>query len=216
MSNIIYPKLNLPRLASRTFDPLYNLILPPRDSKDSGNTGRFIDRHTKTLVAAILSSKGPDLSQFGVEIKSKYNDTNTDWTIGTMTLLDIINTPMYKDTEIYQKMQALLLCTCDDNLRKIIDIGLYYMDMDEIQILLENSYLGARTQILKFVLPFWGKNQPIDWKSNFQNFKGPYAKFERTASVNSLAFRITSSDMEHLKNIASTAYSFNLNFAESY
>lgn len=214
MSNIIYPKLTFPRVVSRTFEPLYNLILPARDPNNSGKTGRFIDANVKKLVSADPSFRGPDLTQFGIEVKSKYDDTSTDWTIGSMTLFDILNTKEYKNTEIYKKMQCLLLCTCNDDLRRITEFGLYYMDTDKIQILMEDSYVEARDKILNFVLPFWSKNEPINWTSNFQKFKGCYGKFERTSGANSLSFRITVSDMENLKNISSKVKSLS-NFTET-
>lgn len=204
------------KLSSWMFKGVKGLQLPRKSSSNTGNVGQFIDNYIKTELNICDVSSVVDLEAYGIEIKSKDISTNSDWSIGSMTLEDIIKTP-YKSSSVYKKLQALLLVDTDDTFQIVKDIGLYYFDMPEIQTLLEDSYESARRQI-QLVVTNHASNiayQIANGNPNailnkvkfdsFQKFQGDYGKFEFTNNGTSFMFRISQPQMRHLTTLAATS-----------
>lgn len=197
------------------FQGLMGLELPARSLSNTGNVGNFIDQHLKTQLNITNITSIVDLELLGIELKSKDISTNSDWSIGTMTLADILKTP-YKQSSIFKKLQALLLVTTDDTFRVVKDVGLYYFDIDEIQQLLEDSYEAARAKIQARVIHHASNvNQQIiagNYNavlekvnfSSFEKFQGECGKFEFTNNGMSFMFRISVSQMRKLTTIAAS------------
>lgn len=214
MSNTVFPKLSKPRVASRTFKQLVGLSIPKKSKTNPGNVGIFIDNYIKSHLK-INGNTIVDLEDYGIEIKTKDIETNTDWSIGSMTLEDILNTD-YENSSICKKMQALLLVDTDDTFRVIKDYGLYYLDFDEAQQLLKDSYDNIRNQLKQHVINHAMKVNAKIQKgifdavldkiefSSFEKFHGTFGKFEYTNSGTSFMFRITKSEMRELVLKAST------------
>lgn len=215
MANKKFPKLPYSRLNSWMFQGLMGLELPARSSSNTGNVGNFIDQHLKTQLNITNITSIVDLELLGIELKSKDISTNSDWSIGSMTLADILKTP-YRQSSVFQKLQALLLVTTDNTFQVVKDIGLYYFDIDEIQELLENSYEAARAKIQSRVINHASNvNQQIiagNYNavlstvqfSSFEKFQGDYGKFEFTNNGMSFMFRISVPQMRHLTTIAAS------------
>lgn len=214
MSNIVFPQLTTPRITSWMFNSLKGMAVPSRSSSNTGNVGTFIDNYVKSQLAISNTTTVVDLASLGIEIKSKDIHTSTDWSIGSMTLADILTTP-YEKSSIYKKLQGLLLVTTDDTFQVIKDIGLYYFDIDEVQLLLSDSYEAARTQIQQRVNQhaanvvqriIAGDPNAILGKvefNSYEKFQGKYGKFEFTNNGSSFMFRISISQMKHLISLSS-------------
>lgn len=216
MSNVLFPSIDVPRLSSWMFNGLRGLQLPSRASSSyHGSIGVFIDSFLKTSLNITNVNSTVDLEKYKIEVKSKEIGSKADWTIGTMTLNDIIKTP-YRQSTVYQKLQALLLINTNDDFQIITDFGLYYLDFDEVQVLLEESYEGARTQLQARVAIYAnniasliadGQPNAILKKlefSSFESFQGNFGKFEFTNNGTSFAFRISVPQMRHLTTLAAT------------
>lgn len=206
------------------FNALRGMTVPGRSTTNTGNVGTFIDSHLKQQMNITNTTTLVDLASLGIEVKSKDIHTSTDWSIGSMTLQDILSTP-YNKSSVYQKLQALLLVTTDDTFQVIKDIGLHYFDIDEVQKLLEESYEDARAQIQHQVRLHAAKVaqqvlngnanailKPIEF-SSYQKFHGNYGKFEFTNNGTSFMFRISVSQMRHLIKVSSAAHNPLLEFA---
>jgi hypothetical protein len=157
-------------------------------------------------------------------MKSKDIHTNTDWSIGSMTLSDILLTP-YNKSSVCAKLQALLLVTTDNTFQIIKDIRLHYLDIDEVQLLLEESYEDSRAQLQYRVNQHASRIAQAVLKGNtnailnpikfnsYENFQGRYGKFEFTNNGTSFMFRISISQMNHLLNVSSAHQSPLFDFA---
>jgi Glu-tRNA(Gln) amidotransferase subunit E-like FAD-binding protein len=197
------------------FNGLKGLSIPAKSLSHCGNVGNFIDQHIKNKLNITNVSSVVDLENYGIEIKSKDISTNTDWSIGSMTLEDILNNT-YQTSSVYKKLQALLLIDVDDTFQVVKDIGLYYFDIDEIQMLFEESYESARKQIQQRVAQHAvnvaksvesGNFNAVLGKVNFgsyEKFQGDFGKFEYTNNGNSFQFRITLAQMKHLTTLAAS------------
>lgn len=217
MSNIMFPPLPHSKLSSWMFQGLKGLHIPQKSSSNTGYVGTYLDNYVKTQLNISNINSVVDLVRYGIEIKSKDISTNTDWSIGSMTLVDILNNT-YQTSSVYQKLQALLLIDTDDTFQIVKDIGLYYFDNDEIQLLLEESYNDARSQIQQAVKDYAalvsaqiakGNSNIVLNKvpfSNFAKFQGPYGKFEYMNN-GSFQFRISQTQMRHLTTLASVSSS---------
>lgn len=213
MANIMFPPLPHSKLSSWMFQGLKGLHIPQRSATNTGYVGTFLDNYIKTQLNISNINSVVDLERYGIEVKSKDISTNTDWSIGSMTLEDILTTP-YQVSSVYRKLQALLLIDTDDVFQIVKDIGLYYFDFDEVQILLEDSYNDVRSQIQQVVNEHAkqvakeiakGNTNAVLNKvqfSNYAKFQSDYGKFE-SMNNGSFQFRLTQSQMRHLTTLAS-------------
>ena len=213
MSNILYPALPV-HITSWMFSSLKGLSIPGKSTINSGLVGQFIHNHINSNLN-ITSNTIVDLAQLGIEVKTKEYSGNTDWSIGSMTLQDILSKP-YIQSSVYLKLQALLLVKTDDNFRVIKDIALVYLDCDEVQALVEETYEDLRRQLQERVTNYAinlmnqvklgninAILQPITFKP-YEQFKGEYGKFEYMDGT-SFQFRINQKQMKHLIATANTA-----------
>ena len=202
MANNIFPKLQYAKVNPVTFTPLIGMSVPLKSKVDSGKVGKFV--HQLILDNLKINENNiVDIDKYGIEIKSKGIESNTDWSIGSMTVDDIINTS-YIDSPIYKKMQALLLVTTDNSLAIICDVGLYYMDLDEVQLLIQDTYEDVRSQLKREVENMINSSNSTIMFNPSQSFKGKYGRFEYTNFGNTFNFRIKQGSMNKFKNIAAT------------
>lgn len=208
MSNRVFAKLCKPRITK--FAPtLVGQSVPRRGTDNSAKTGNFIDQLVKNWAGASVGSSTVDIENFGIEIKSKDTESDSDWTIGSMTLDDIISTP-YTDSSIYQKLQALFLVEYNNSLSIITSANLYYLDNDDIQTLIQAGYEAARQEMISNCLCSPTKEQLFDFgekiSHNYQKYQRVSGTtgfgFERGLSNNSFHFRITTRCMRKLVKLS--------------
>lgn len=225
MTNLRFPRLNKPRLSPKTFHKLKGLVLPfikPNNTSDTGLIGKAFDNYLKTMFKQPVLNTGVDLVEYGVELKTRdIRKAESCWSIGSMTMEDIIIKP-YVDSLIYEKMQALTLITYDSTMGYTTDVILVYLDNDETQTIIEESYEEARALMKSFYnnhlytqnsksLFVGGSIDPVEF-SRYQTFKGKSAHFEHTNSGTSFQFRITPKNMKRLVSISTTLESFSAMF----
>lgn len=214
MSNVQFKKLTYPRVNPSTFHTLKGLSVPAKSAAHSGMVGKFVHQYICTNLN-ISGNTTVDIAKYGIEIKTKNKGSRTDWSIGSMTVSDIIKTP-YEESPIFKKMQAMLLVTTDDSLQIICDVGLYYMDFDEIQTLIKDTYEDARSQLAhnvynqqqKVLNTLFGFDVELKFE-NSESFKGTHGRFEYMNSGNTFNFRINASAMKKFVSKAAVNNKFN-------
>ena len=200
MSNAVFPKLQKPKLSVRTFQPLVGMKIPAVDETDDGHVGKWIHNVVaKSLNQSGSSAHGPDLEDFGVELKTTDTDTDSAITIGHLTLDNILCKP-YKQSNIFQKLQCLLIVQRTDKFREITKVDLHYLDNDEIQTYLEKSYNEARDKIIDFVFNNVRNRYGFEFKP-YKRFSGKYAFFEVSKNGTGFQFRIEKKKLQFLTNL---------------
>jgi len=72
--------------------------------KDPSQAGLFVEHQLSANGYSVQKGPGPDLEEYGVEVKTRGKDSISPHTIGSMKRLDIINTH-YNQSMIKDKMQ---------------------------------------------------------------------------------------------------------------
>lgn len=197
MSNILFPKLNKPRVSISTFQPLIGMTIPGKDKNDTGHVGKWI--HTwiqKQLQTSFPNLHQPDLQDFGIEIKSKDVESDSAYSICSMSLGNIL-TKRYQQSNAFNKLQALLIIDRNDNFRTITNVELHYLDNDNTQMLLEQSYIDARNKVVDELEKQIRHNYGYKFKG-YQVFSAEYADFETTQYGRGFQFRIPYNKMQKL------------------
>jgi hypothetical protein len=197
MANKKYTKIRKPRVAERSFDKLVGHQFPDNlNKKDDGVYGKYIDNLIKSQLQVIDPGNGnPDLSDYDIELKSKKDTSDANWTIANMTAIDIINTS-YINSAVYRKMQALLLIIHDTT--KITKIDLTYLDNDDVQESIEQYYEDVRQQLKNYVI-FRGYSF-----DNSQQFKHRLGVLEYANIGNNFKFRIKCTGLQKMLNMSAS------------
>ena len=154
MSNNLFNRLNKPRI-TKYAPTLVGQTIPYRTKENTSITGNYIDQLVKTWAGVSTGLNTiVDLMIYGIEIKSKDIITNSDWSIGSMRLVDIINTP-YEQSSVYQKLQALFLVEYNNDLCSITSANLYYLDNDcayvavvaQLDVVASTAYVAVVAQL---------------------------------------------------------------------
>ncbi len=195
MANKKYPKLTKVRVAERSFDKLVGHQFPEHLNKDDdGAYGKYIDSLIKSELRVIDPGNGnPDLSDYDIELKSKKDSSNTNWTIASMTAADIINTD-YINSAVYRKLQALLTISHDTT--KVTDVDLTYLDNDDAQERIADYYENVRQQLTQYV------NQNGSNFSDSQQFKEFLGVLEYSNNGTNFKFRIRPNRLENMLNMS--------------
>ena len=154
-----------------------------------GHAGREVERILEDMGVPINRGAGPDILQFGLEIKTRKLSATSAQTVTAMHPEDIISTA-YFDSPVYKKIQQQLrIYTNDDNV--IVRAEVFNFDQPQIQELLESAYEHGRKII--------AANPNIGYT--------PYSKqwgfFEQTKKDRpEYDFRVTNTMMEGLEGMA--------------
>jgi hypothetical protein len=162
-----------------------------------GHAGRELENILSDAGIKINKGQGPDIVDWGIEVKSRKKSATSPQTITSMSPTDIINTP-YKDSNVFKKFQQQLrVKTNDDNV--IVDAELYDFDKPQIQELIEEAYEHARKIITD--------NPAV----GYTPYVGHWGYFEQTKeNSGSYDFRVSDTMMKKLE--AMTKSTFNQHF----
>jgi hypothetical protein len=126
--------------------------LPVFEKSFESKVGMHLDKVGKEILGQTEPTPvGVDITHLQVEIKSKCTDSKSksDWTIGTMTYQDIIDTP-YIDSAFYKKLQALWVIQYSKSSQRVEQSAVYYFDLDEIQEKLMKGYEDCRALLTAY------------------------------------------------------------------
>jgi homoserine dehydrogenase len=172
-------------------DHLIGIQLP---TNTDGHAGRAIEDILEAAGLKVNRGLGPDLIDYGIEVKTRKKSATSAQTITSMSVDTIIKTP-YKDSNVYKKFQQQFRVKTDDN-NVIIEAGLFDFDQPQIQELIEAAYEHGR-KILS-------QNKNI----GYTPYTGFWGYFEQTKKDRDSVydFRLSNSDMESLERMAKSNF----------
>lgn len=177
----------------KSFKPAKHLIGIRLPTNQDGHAGREVERILEEMGVPINRGAGPDILQFGLEIKTRKLSATSAQTVTAMHPDDIINTP-YFESPVYQKIRQQLRIYTDDN-NVIVKAEVFNFDQSQIQELLEEAYEHGRKIIT---------NNP---NIGYTPYSKQWGFFEQTKKDRpEYDFRITNTMMEGLEAMAKSTF----------
>ena len=162
--------------------------------------GQWVD-HTLTVNGYSVDKSGVvDIPDLNIDNKSRKKGSKTHHTIGSQTIKKWIETPNFKDTDIYKKVQNQNQITYDSNFDEVTKVQLVDMDIDIIQAALSSIYENLREKLVN------GNRN----KSIYSDCKRGIA--ECYTHPNSYKLRLTDKYMKQIQNIAGSRDTFTTHF----
>lgn len=115
-------------------------------TNENGCAGIALENLLENIGFEINRGAGPDLLEYGAEIKTRKISATSPQTIATMSALDIIHTP-YKQSAIYEKFKQQFRVYTND-FDQIQKAEVFDFDKDWIQDNIEAAYEYSRAQIV--------------------------------------------------------------------
>jgi hypothetical protein len=164
-----------------------------------GNVGNWVQEKLTENGYKINTGVGPDLLEYGVEVKSRKIESSSPHTVGSMRIEDIIVTP-YDQSHIKDKFQRQYRVKYSDEGQVVTEESVYDLSNDHIQDRIRNAYESGRKTIAQ---------------NEINGYHPPYVKgtdwgnFEITESCNSYRFRIPDHTMRKIEQISKNSNLFN-------
>lgn len=158
--------------------------LPPRFE---GLAGRAIEDMLVEIGVPIDKQGVVDIPELKLEVKSRDRRSTSPQTAGSMTLKEILNTPVWTDTLFYKKLQKQLRFNTNghiDEVNMIESIDIIDFDQSHIQSQFSASYNHSRAQL----------QQTPNIKTCAH--KGHAGYLERVNDTSSYAFRLDQGRMD--------------------
>ena len=161
-------------------------------TNEFGHAGREVEKLLEELGIKINRGSGPDILDWGVEVKTRKTSATSAQSVTTMSVDDIKNTAYY-DSPVYKKFQQQLrIKTNDDDV--ITEVDIYDFDQPHIQEKVEAAYEHAREQLIK--------NPNLEYTP----YEGYYGYFEKKTNSSSYDFRISDRDMKTFERMAKSTF----------
>lgn len=163
-----------------------------------GNIGYWIQEQLEDRGYKINTGVGPDLLEYGVEVKSRKIESSSPHTVGSMRIEDIIITP-YDQSTIKDKFQTQYRVKYSDEGQVVTEESIYDLSNDYIQNRVREAYETGRKKISQ---------------NEINGYHPPYVKgtewgnFEITDSCGSYRFRIPDHSMRKIEKISKNSELF--------
>jgi hypothetical protein len=164
--------------------------------------GQWVDYELAQKGHFVDKSGVVDLPDFKVDNKSRKKGSNAFHTVGSMTNEDILNTPDFKNSRFYHKVQNQNQVTYDPDFMKVVDVRLVDFDVDITQEKLTEGYADCREQMLAGCTAKEIKS------------KNGWVVFDRYGHHNSTRMRITNKAMKKIHNLSGTRDQIKKHFEE--
>ena len=161
----------------------------------------------------IHTSKGVDILEYFLEIKSQASNTSSALTVGSLTATDILKTSFF-DSILRDKLQAHLYVTHDGI--KVTDVHLHYYDNQVYYNLFEKSYIESQNKLQSILDSRQGMDQLLGLETYFRKYFKPYQSlkinnmkygyFERNQNNTGFNFRIPKAGKKIVQTIANSTY----------
>lgn len=161
-----------------------------------GAMGRYFEDLLEELGAKINRGHGPDLMEFGVELKSRFVEATSAQSICSMTLEDIKTTP-YRLSSVYEKFKYQRRIKY--NRAFVVDDAIYNFNQEHIQTLIEDAYEAARLKIIN-------GDESNYIRGNVYGKTWGYFEKVISSDTPSRDFRIPHSRMEDLEKMAKSNF----------
>jgi hypothetical protein len=166
-----------------------------------GYAGRYVEEILEQRGYRIDQGQGCDMPSLNIEVKTRDLDATSPQTIGTMSVIDIIETD-YEDSPICEKIQQQYRIKTRNGV--IVENKIYDFSDPYIQELIKVSYETGRIRLIN------------DVRQGIHNVKyypgGDYGYWERTTNSRSYSFRMSQSMMDGLETLSNNSKTFNTMF----
>jgi len=166
-----------------------------------GYAGRYVEEILEQRGYRIDQGQGCDMPSLNIEVKTRDLDATSPQTVGTMNVIDIIETD-YEDSPICEKLQQQYRIKTRDGV--IVENKIYDFSDPYIQELIKDSYEAGRYRLIN------------DVRQGIHNVKyypgGDYGYWERTTNSRSYSFRMSQSMMDTLETLSNNSKTFNTIF----
>lgn len=157
----------------------------------NGNQGHYFENRLEENGYTINRSKGCDLKELGVEVKSRLETSNSAHTVGAMTLEDILSTDYY-DSNVHDKIQLQYRIYFNEDYF-VTRQELFDFSNPDIQSLLEASYEQGKLKLAQY--PDWDYVRGKDCIAYFElNNSGLYA------------FRVSEAGMRKIEKMSKSKF----------
>ena len=117
--------------------------VPKQDSLNKGNVGKYLESVLESQGLTIEPT-GIDVPDLRLEVKTRNNNATSPFTFCRMTVKKIISTD-FKDSQLYQCIENLLLVRYDDTTNTVTSSEVYNWTRDRVILSwFESSYNQAR------------------------------------------------------------------------
>jgi len=164
-----------------------------------GNVGNWAENVLKENGHTI-NKTGIDISDLGLEVKTRKNGSSSYHTIGSMNVNDIINTP-YDQSSIREKTLTQYRIHYNDQFQVVASAEVYDFSDNAIQDKIREAYEGAREMMRNGDRNNWIRKEVEPGVMAWGAFEG---------NGNSYYFRIASKHMNDMETMAKST--FNKNF----
>jgi hypothetical protein len=161
----------------------------PKFTQDH-EAGNWVDREMQSKGHIVDTSGVVDMPEYGIDNKSRKYGSKASWTIGSMTIEDIIATPNWEDTRFYKKCKNQNQIKYNTDFMEIVDVSVLDMDIDLIQQNLKQDYIDLRQCVVE--------------GDRSKEIKSRWTVFDGYSHSNSYRMRITNTAMQMIKNISGT------------
>jgi hypothetical protein len=161
----------------------------PKFTQDH-EAGNWVDREMQSKGHTVDTSGVVDMPEYGIDNKSRKYGSKASWTIGSMTIEDIIATPNWEDTRFYKKCKNQNQIKYNTDFMEIVDVSVLDMDIDLIQQNLKQDYIDLRQCVVE--------------GDRSKEIKSRWTVFDGYSHSNSYRMRITNTAMQMIKNISGT------------
>jgi hypothetical protein len=163
-----------------------------------GNVGQWAQDQLTEHGYRINTGAGPDLVEFGVEVKTRKIESSSPHTVGSMRIEDIIQTP-YDQSNICDKFQKQYRVHYSDEGQVVTGEHLYDLTDDYIQTKIREAYETGRKTI--------ARNESFGYHPPY--VKGTsWGNFEIVESCTGYSFRIPNGAMKKIETASKNADMF--------
>jgi len=150
--------------------------------------GHWVDQSMIDKGHRVDTTGAVDLPEYGIDNKSRKYGSKASWTIGSMTIDNIIATPNWEDTRFYKKCKNQNQVKYSTDFMEVVDVHILDMDIDLIQHKLQQDYTDLRQCVVN--------------GDRSKEIKGHWVVFDGYGHSNSYRMRITNNAMQKIKNIS--------------
>jgi|APCry1669191515_1035360.scaffolds.fasta_scaffold00001_89 hypothetical protein len=173
-------------------------LAPLPEVRNDCDVGQWVDAEMMRKGHTIDSKGRVDMPEYNIDNKTRKKGSNANHTVGSMTISDIIATPVWEETGFYPKVQNQNQVTWDPVFREVADVKIVDMALPEIQSKLKDAYEDLRRQLVAGV------------RTKTITSSNRWAVFDGFNHPNSYRYRITNTAMKQILIISSMRDSLKL------
>jgi hypothetical protein len=154
--------------------------------------GQWVDQEMRSKGHVVDTTGAVDMPEYGIDNKSRNVKSKAAWTIGSMTIENIIATPSWEDTRFYKKCKNQNQVKYNTDFMEISSVHLLDMEIDDVQLALSSAYDDVRSRLIQG-----------DRSKEIKSSNG-WVILDGYGHLNSYRFRIRDSAMKQIESLSAT------------